>query len=146
LVDGLKSGLQSAWDNLVAWFDSLPVVNFAKKIFGGGAFSGGGAGGSFATGLDYVPRTMNVTVHRGERILTQKENEEYNKGGSVEVVTYQNDEAINKLNATMDKLLTEVEDLKKMQVVLDGKRMVGGLISEIDRQLGKRAERVGGVA
>ena len=46
----------------------------------------------------------------------------------------------------MDKLLTEVEGLKEMQVVLDGKRMVGGLISEIDRQLGKRAERAGGVA
>lgn len=149
LVNSLKNGLQSAWDSLVAWFDSLPVINFAKKIFGGGlsgGFSGGGAGGHFATGLDYVPRTMNVTVHRGERILTQKENEEYSKGGSVEVVTYQNDEAINKLNATMDKLLTEVEGLKEMQVVLDGKRMVGGLISEIDRQLGKRAERVGGVA
>lgn len=149
LVNSLKNGLQSAWDSLVAWFDSLPVINFARKILGGGisgGFSGGGAGGHFATGLDYVPRTMNVTVHRGERILTQKENEEYNKGGSVEVVTYQNDEAINKLNATMDKLLTEVEGLKEMQLVLDGKRVVGGLISEIDRQLGKRAERVGGVA
>ena len=151
IVNSLKGGLQSAWDELTGWFDSLPVINFAKKILGGGLgsgtwFSGGGSGGHFATGLDYVPRTMNVTVHRGERILTQKENEEYSKGGSVEVVTYQNDEAINKLNATMDKLLTEVEGLKEMQVVLDGKRMVGGLISEIDRQLGKRAERAGGAA
>lgn len=146
LVNSLKNGLQSAWNSLVAWFNSLPVVNFAKKIIGGGGgFSGGGAGGSFATGLDYVPRTMNVTVHRGERILTQKENEEYSKGGSVEVVTYQNDEAINKLSATMDKLLEEVSNIKEMQIVLDGRKLVGGIVNEVDRQLGKKYERAGGI-
>lgn len=147
IINSLKGGLQSAWDSLSAWFNSLPVINFAKKILGGGlSFSGGGAGGSFATGLDYVPRTMNVTVHRGERILTQKENEEYSKGGSVEVVTYQNDEALNTMNSTLNKLLAEVEKLENMQIVLDKRKVVGGLLNEFDRQLGMKQERAGGMA
>lgn len=151
IVNSLKGGLQSAWAELTGWFNSLPVINFAKKILGGGLgsstwFSGGGAGGHFATGLDYVPRTMNVTVHRGERILTQKENEEYNKGGSVEVVTYQNDEALNTMNSTLNKLLAEVEKLENMQIVLDKRKVVGGLLNEFDRQLGMKQERAGGMA
>lgn len=145
LIDSLKAGLETAWDSLVAWFNSLPVVNFAKKILGRGSFfSGGGGGGSFATGLDYVPRTMQVTVHRGERILTQEENEEYNKGGSIEVTTYQNDEAISAMNSTMQDLLDAVNEIKKMSITLDTKKVVGGLVNEMDRQLGIKAERARG--
>ena len=141
ILDSLWSGLQATWDSIKGWFDSLSL-NWNKFTSG---FKKGFSGGSYATGLDYVPRTMNVTVHRGERILTQQENEQFSKGGSVEVVTYQNDEAINKLSDTMNKLLSEVKELKDKQIVLDGKRLVGGLVGEMDRQLGIRAERARGV-
>lgn len=47
------------------------------------------SGGSFASGLDYVPRDMNVRVHEGERILTKQENASgmFNNGGSGGVQT-----------------------------------------------------------
>ena len=148
LISSLKGGLESGWATLTAWFNNLPVINFARKILGlggkSGGFSGGGSGGNFATGLDYVPRTMEVTVHRGERILTKEENEEYNKGGSIEVVTYQNDEALNAMNSIMQELLVAVQDIKKMGISLDGKKLVGGIVDEMDKQLGVKASRKSG--
>ena len=38
--------------------------------------------GSYASGLDYVPRDMNVRVHEGERILTKQENRAFNGNSS----------------------------------------------------------------
>lgn len=40
------------------------------------------SGGSFASGLDYVPRDMNVRVHEGERILTKQENRNNHNGNN----------------------------------------------------------------
>ena len=39
----------------------------------------------YANGLDYVPRTMQVTVHEGERILTKAENQQYGTNSGVSV-------------------------------------------------------------
>ena len=54
-----------------------------KEVFSflsgsGSQYSGGmglqGYQGSYASGLDYVPRDMTVKVHEGEAIITKEEN------------------------------------------------------------------------
>ena len=141
IMDSLFDGLKDIWNNIKDWFNGLKL-NWSKLTQG---YSSGKSKGSYATGLEYVPRTMTVTVHRGERILTQQENKEYNKGGSIEVTTYQNDEAIKKLSNTMSEILKQVEEIKNMPIMLDTKKVVGGLVNEMDRQLGIKATRAKGL-
>lgn len=141
IMDSLFDGLKDIWNDIKDWFNGLKL-NWSKLTSG---YSSGKSRGSYATGLEYVPRTMTVTVHRGERILTQQENEEYNKGGSIEVTTYQNDEAIKKLSNTMSEILKQVEEIKNMPIMLDTKKVVGGLVNEMDRQLGIKATRAKGL-
>lgn len=96
IFNGLWSGLKSVWDSISSWIDG--VVSKIKSIFSSASQGysdatstvssssssrGGVTGyiaGSYASGLDYVPRDMNVRVHEGEAILTKQENA--NKGNS----------------------------------------------------------------
>ena len=71
------SGLKSAFVAVKNWV--LSAVDWVRNTWNRavGAVSAKNFGktkGHFATGLDYVPRTMQVTVHEGERILTKEEN------------------------------------------------------------------------
>lgn len=52
--------------------------------FGGGKSTGtGGTGGSFATGLDYVPyNNFAARLHEGEAVLTKTEATDWRRGGS----------------------------------------------------------------
>ena len=120
------------------------LVNSALSVFSKGFSNGmnsylsratGRSEASYATGLAYVPRTMDVTVHRGERILTQEENKKYNEGGSVEIVTYQNDEALNALGSKLDKILDAIDKIDDLQMLVDGKKLVGAIKREMNRQL-----------
>lgn len=49
----------------------------------------GGGGGSFATGLDYVPRDMIVKVHQGESIRTKQQTRQDKEQGKPETATKQ---------------------------------------------------------
>lgn len=76
IFNSLWNGLKSIWDKMFGWIGG--VVDKIKSIFSS-AKSGyedatASAEGSYASGLDYVPKDMLVKVHQGEAILTKQEN------------------------------------------------------------------------
>ena len=136
IINTLWEGLKSMWESVASWFEG--IGQNISSFFGGigKAWSAGRSSvGAYATGLDYVPRTMDVTVHRGERILTEEENKRYNEGGSVEVVTYQNDSAMLKLGAKLDSILEAIDELSDLKVLIDGNKLVGAIRHEMNMQL-----------
>ena len=65
------NGLKSTWDSIVSW--ARNAVSGLKGIF---TMNISASGGSYATGLDYVPRDMVVKVHEGEAIITKEDNKQ----------------------------------------------------------------------
>ena len=82
IVQGIKDGISAAWDGLKKFVSGL--WNGLKKIFTikkSDIKVEGGADGSHAGGLDYVPYNNYVAnLHRGEMVLTAKEAENYRRG------------------------------------------------------------------
>ena len=95
IMDGLWSGLRETWNSISSWLSG--VASSISGVFSGvvsksaSAFTKGASVGSkrgmmrYASGLDYVPRTMEVVVHEGERILTKAENKQYGTNSGVSV-------------------------------------------------------------
>ena len=79
VVKSIKSGISSAWSGLVSWFNGLWNSLFGNRTVNVNVnATHNGAGGSFAKGLTYVPYDGFIAeLHRGERVLTAKENREY---------------------------------------------------------------------
>lgn len=79
-------GLKSVWDQITGWVEDavnwlVDKVAFweseSSKMSTGGGSGGRGKSteGSYASGINYVPRDMNIRVHEGEAILTKEENQ-----------------------------------------------------------------------
>lgn len=88
IFNGLWDGLKSIWNKLTGWIDG--VVGKIRSLFGKAregyndvTRSTYSIRGHYASGLDYVPRDMNVRVHQGEAILTKEENANRASSGSV---------------------------------------------------------------
>lgn len=100
ITDGEKLGdvLESLGQDIIRL---LTRINITEPLFNAirdGASSGGGIGGffsslfggSFATGIDYVPHDMFAKIHRGEKVVTAAENRKGNSAGDVMVVVNNN--------------------------------------------------------
>lgn len=88
IFNGLWDGLKSIWDKLGGWIGKIvdgisSIFSSAKEGYNDAINSMPPVEGSYASGLDYVPRDMNVRVHQGEAILTKEENANRVSSGSV---------------------------------------------------------------
>ena len=117
-VDVVPTQRQSWWSRTTNWF--------------GGLF-GGGADGSHANGLDYVPFDgYRAILHRGESVLTASEAAAW-RGGS------NNREMASMVAAAVRDAVGGIQ----FNVSLDSGILVGQLAPGIDRQLGSIASRKG---
>ena len=105
------SGLRSAWQSVVSWVNN--AVSWIRNTWNNAISSvRAGSSGSYATGLDYVPRTMQVTVHEGERILTKEENRNGTGLNNPQINIYvsadvSNDYDVNKLGHLLGKSIRD---------------------------------------
>lgn len=126
MINGLWQGAQDMWSSFRGWFsdkvewvqDKLMFWRDAQdEMNSGGSTSGGGAGryydGSHANGLPYVPYDGYIAqLHRGERVLTAKENKEYNaNSGSVQNVFYVS--ATVREEADIKRIAKELNNLQR---------------------------------
>lgn len=130
VFSAMWDGLKSVWDQLTGWVEEcvqwlVDKVTFweseSSKMSDG---STGGSGprsrnvqGSYASGLDYVPRDMIVKVHEGEEIRTKQQRKEdvENRGGG-DTFIFQSPKAIDEVTAAreMRKVKKEIaEDMLK---------------------------------
>lgn len=81
----LWNGLKSVWDSITSWVENamswlaskVNIWNSTKSSMQ----SDMNSMGSYASGLDYVPRDMTVRVHEGEAILTKEQNRDRTNSG-----------------------------------------------------------------
>ena len=70
---------------------------------GGGGGRGRSTEGSYASGLNYVPRDMDVRVHEGEAILTKEENQSRKNNSSTgDTYIFNSPESIDAITAARE--------------------------------------------
>ena len=93
IVESIKTGISTAWELLVGWFNGLWDSLFGNRSVNVDVnASSSGVNGSHAGGLSYVPFDGYIAeLHRGERVLNANEAKDYRrdekpKGGGVTIV------------------------------------------------------------
>lgn len=81
ILNSLWNGLKSIWDSISGWF--LGKLDWIKEKFSLFQSTKDKMDGSHYNGLNYVPFDGYVArLHKGERVLTEKENRAYTQGNS----------------------------------------------------------------
>ena len=126
MISSLWKGAQDIWASFGSWFtdkinwvqDKLMFWRDAQdEMSSGGSTSGDSTGqyydGSHANGLPYVPYDGYIAqLHKGERVLTAKENKAYNaNSGSVQNVFYVS--ATVREEADIKRIAKELNNLQR---------------------------------
>lgn len=83
IVQKIKDGIASKWEELVSWFTGLWDSLFSNRSVNVNVNKTTSSDGSHAIGLDYVPYNRYMAeLHRGEMVLTRTEAENYRKGST----------------------------------------------------------------
>lgn len=90
IVNSIKQGIANAWDGLVNWFngiwDSL-FGNRSVEVSANGQTRSIAVDGSHKNGLNYVPFDGYIAeLHKGERVLTADEADNYNKNRGISII------------------------------------------------------------
>lgn len=85
LFNALWEGMKSVWTSITSWFSGVlekikDVFNAVKDGINDAKFATTPSSGSHANGLNYVPYDgYRATLHKGERVLTKSEAEQYGR-------------------------------------------------------------------
>lgn len=99
IFNAVWNGMKAIWEKLTTWVsdkiswltEKLAFWRSSKaEMSEGGTSSSGSWDGSHANGLSYVPFDGYIAqLHRGERVLTAKENEAYSKDEEPKIIVNQ---------------------------------------------------------
>lgn len=108
-----------------------PSTDLGEYATGWGSdYTVGGAGRSFAGGLDYVPRDSYVArLHKGEAVLKKTDADIWRGGGS------------GRIEALLSQLVANTSG--GQQIVLESGVLVGQIASQMDARLGTISSRKG---
>lgn len=102
VISKLWDGLKEAWEAVAEW--AKGIASWLTSILSVTADvtvnTHDGRSGSFASGLDYVPRDMVVKVHEGESIRTkQQTREDYSRSSGGDTFNFYSPEPIDEMEA-----------------------------------------------
>lgn len=81
VVSKIRQGISEAWKELVSWFNNLWDNLFSGRDASVNIRNGSRVDGSYASGLDYVPRDGFIAeLHKGEMVLNRADANAYRSG------------------------------------------------------------------
>lgn len=136
----IETALNKAWDKISDFFgnvgDKIKNFPFVKKFLLDidAEAKGKGVDGSHRNGLNYVPYDNYIArLHRGERVLTAPENEEYNKGTLFETFSAVKDRGNNYNSSTQETIHLSYNPEINIQV--GNEANIDEIIREIKKEL-----------
>ena len=123
LFNNMWQGMQEIWTSLKEWVSNACDWLLSKLMFwrqSQDEMASGGADGSHAMGLSYVPFDgYRAILHEGEAVLTKAENREYREGGtggSRTIVVTQN--FYDKQNNPVQQQRQAAREMRKLKQVM----------------------------